>query len=81
MMSLRTHDVKGLTWVIARLNGFVDDTIDDGQSVEVERHSWNGAVPDLLVVLIEFIKECRAVVLESVRNDHDAQDEDVRTPP
>jgi hypothetical protein len=63
------------------LNGFVNDTVDDGQSVEVEGHSWNGTVSDLLVVLIEFIKECRAIVLEAVREDHDAQDEDVRTPP
>jgi hypothetical protein len=46
------------------LNSFVDDTVDDRQSVEVEGHSRNGTVSDQLVVLIEFIEECRAVVLQ-----------------
>jgi hypothetical protein len=67
-MSFRTRDFKGLTRVVASLNGFINDTVDDGQSVEVEGHSCVGAVPDLLVFLIEMIEECRAVVLLPVRN-------------
>ena len=63
------------------MDGFVNDTVDDGQSVEVKGHSWNGAVPDLLVVLVKFVEERRAVVLESVRNNHDAHVEEVPTPP
>ena len=63
------------------MNGFVDDTVDDGQSVEVEGNSRVGAVPDLLVFLIEMIKECRAVVLKLVRNDDKIQGEDAHTPP
>jgi hypothetical protein len=59
----RTHDVQELTRIVGGLNCFVNDTVDDGQSVEVEGHSWKGAVADLLVVLVESIKECRAVVL------------------
>jgi hypothetical protein len=67
MTLFRKKDVKELTGIVGRLNGFVNDTIDDGQSVKVESHSWNGAVADLLVVLIESIKECGAVVLKTVR--------------
>lgn len=62
-----------LTRIVAGLNGFVNDTINDGQSVEVERHSCIGAVPDLLVLLIEMIEECRAVVLKQVRNSEEVQ--------
>lgn len=67
----RSHDTfatsrrQKLTGIIGRLDGFVDDTVDDSQSVEVQSHSWDGAVADLLIVLIESIKECRAVVLET----------------
>jgi hypothetical protein len=64
----RSHDIvrdpKCLTRVIGGLNSFVNDTVDDRQSVEVESHAWNGAVSDQLVVLIELIEECRAVVLQ-----------------
>ena len=67
MISFRTHDIQGLTGVVGGLNRLVNDTVDDGQSVEVEGHSRNGAVADLLVVLIESIKECGAVVLNAVR--------------
>jgi hypothetical protein len=64
----RSHDIvrdlKCLTRVIGGLNSFVNDTVDDRQSVEVESHAWNGAVSDQLVVLIELIEECRAVMLQ-----------------
>ena len=63
MTLYRTKDVNELTGIIGRLNCLVNDTVDDGQSVEVESHSWNGAVADLLIVLIESVKESRAVVL------------------
>ncbi len=65
----RSHDVisdvKGLTRVIGRLNSFINDAVNDCQSVEVEGHSWNGAVSDQLVVLIELVEERRAVVLQT----------------
>ena len=64
MILSQAHDVIRLTRVIGGLNSFINDTIDDGQGVEVESHSWNGAVSDQLVVLIELIEECRAVVLQ-----------------
>jgi len=67
MVATRTHDVRELTWVIAGLNGFVNDSVTNAQSVEVEGNSWEGAVLDFLVVLIEQVKECRAVVLDCER--------------
>ena len=81
MTRFRTHDVQGLTRVVGGLNCFVDDTVDDGQSVEVEGHPWKGSVADLLVVLIESIKERRAVVLKTVRNDNEIRGDDAHTPP
>ena len=75
------RNVEGLTRVVAGLNGFVNDTVNDGQSIEVEGNSRVGAVPDLLVLLIEVIEKCRAVVLIPVRNDDKIQGEDVHTPP
>lgn len=80
-MSFRTHDVNGLTRVVGGLDGFINDTVNDGQSIEVEGNSRVGAVPDLLVLLIEVIEKCRAVVLIPVRNDDKIQGEDVHTPP
>lgn len=33
------RNVEGLTRVVAGLNGFVNDTVNDGQSIEVEGNS------------------------------------------
>jgi hypothetical protein len=60
--------VSELTRVEVGLNSFVNYSITDTQSVEVEGYSWNSAVADLLVVLIEQIVEPGPVVL-SKKND------------
>lgn len=52
-----------ITRVEVCLNGFVNDSVAHAESVEVESHSWEAAVANFLVVLVEQIIEARTVVL------------------
>lgn len=49
--------VVGELWIVRRLNGLVDDTIDYSESVKDEGNAFNRSVADQLVLLVEvFVK-------------------------
>jgi hypothetical protein len=49
--------VDGELGVERRLDGLVDDAVDDAQRVEVEVDALVGALGDLLVLLVEVVEE------------------------
>lgn len=77
MVPLKTYSlnaiavVHGKFRVVLGLNSFVDDTIDDTQSVEVELNAILGAVGNLKVLLIEVIEELP--VLELSRMEYELE--------
>jgi hypothetical protein len=49
--------VDGELGVVRRLDGLVDDAVDDAQRVEVEVDALVRALGDLLVLLVEVVEE------------------------
>jgi hypothetical protein len=45
---------------VGSLDGLVDDTVSDTQSVEVELDTRNGSVRDELVLVVEVVEERRS---------------------
>ena len=57
-----------LTRVVGSLDGLIDNSVANAQSVEVESHSRDCSVTDQFVVLVEVLVESWAVVSENVRS-------------
>ena len=66
--SFQPHGIIRRTRVVGSLNGLIDDSVANAQSVEVKSHSRNRSVADQFVVLVEVLVESRTVVSENVRS-------------
>lgn len=51
--------VSGELRIVRSLDGFIDDTIDNSEGVEVELNAIHGATGNLLVFFIEMVEELR----------------------
>lgn len=49
--------------VVRGLDGFIDDAVDDSQAVKVEICTVCGAVGNGLILVVEVIKKCRAILV------------------
>lgn len=49
--------MNGELGVMGSLNRLIDDTVDDTQGVEVQLHTVNSAVRNLLVFFVEMVEE------------------------
>ena len=71
---LESIGVVKLTRVVGSLDGLIDDSVANAQSVEVESNAGNGSVANQLVVLVEVLVEGWAVVSENTRSVEEAID-------
>lgn len=49
--------MSGKLGVVGGLNRFIDDTVDDSEGIEIKLNAIHGSVGNLLVLLVEVVKE------------------------
>jgi hypothetical protein len=54
--------VNGKFGVVRSLDGFIDDTIDDSEGVELKLNTLDGAIGNLLVLFVEVVEELLILV-------------------
>ena len=66
--SFQPHGIIRRTRVVGSLNGLIDDSVANAQSVEVESHSGDRSVADQFVVLVEVLVESWTIVSVSLKS-------------